>query len=94
MRPVRVATAAAADAAAAVVTGPWALRRVRAVLDGLDDRLALLEYSVWAAPTLEPDTDTGADFVLDAMTAGERSCSASVAVLAARRAPLHPGGGA
>jgi hypothetical protein len=57
----------------------------------LDDRLALLEASLRAAPTMEPDTVT--DFVIDAMTADERS-SDDIVVLAARRVPGHPGGGA
>jgi PAS domain S-box-containing protein len=57
----------------------------------LDDRLALLESALRAAPTMEPDTVT--DFVIDAMTADERS-SDDIVVLAARRVPVHPGGGA
>jgi PAS domain S-box-containing protein len=53
----------------------------------LDDRLALLEASLQAAPAGDPDTIS--DFVIDAMTADERS-SDDVVVLAARRT----GGGA
>jgi serine/threonine-protein kinase RsbW len=53
----------------------------------LDDRLALLEASLRAAPSGDPDTVS--DFVIHAMTADERS-SDDVVVLAARRA----GGGA
>jgi PAS domain S-box-containing protein len=48
----------------------------------LDDRLALLEASLRAAPTMDPDAVS--DFVIDAMTADERS-SDDIAVLAARR---------
>ncbi|HWD55423.1 MAG TPA: SpoIIE family protein phosphatase [Acidimicrobiales bacterium] len=57
----------------------------------LDDRLALLESSLRAAPTMAPDTVS--DFVIDAMTADERSPD-DIVVLAARRTPGHPGGGA
>ncbi|HEY1652433.1 MAG TPA: SpoIIE family protein phosphatase [Acidimicrobiales bacterium] len=55
----------------------------------LDDRLALLESSLRAAATMEPGGVT--DFVIDAMTADER-ISDDVVVLAARRAPVRPGG--
>jgi PAS domain S-box-containing protein len=48
----------------------------------LDDRLALLETSLRSAPTRDPDTVS--DFVIDAMTADERS-SDDIVVLAARR---------
>ena len=54
----------------------------------LDDRLELLESSLRAAPTLEPDSVT--DFVIDAMTADERSPD-DIVVLAARRTPVPPG---
>ncbi len=57
----------------------------------LDDRLELLEASLRAAPTMEPDAVS--DFVIDAMTADERS-SDDVVVLAARRRPEGPGSGA
>ncbi len=57
----------------------------------LDDRLALLEASLRSAPTMEPATVS--DFVIDAMTADERS-SDDVVVLAARRRPEGPGSGA
>ncbi len=50
----------------------------------LDDRLALLEASLRSAPTMEPATVS--DFVIDAMTADERS-SDDIVVLAARREP-------
>jgi PAS domain S-box-containing protein len=50
----------------------------------LDDRLALLEASLRSAPTMEPATVS--DFVIDAMTADERS-SDDIVVLAARRVP-------
>jgi GAF domain-containing protein/PAS domain-containing protein len=48
----------------------------------LDDRLALLEASMRAAPTRDPDAVS--DFVIDAMTADERSTD-DIVVLAARR---------
>jgi PAS domain S-box-containing protein len=60
----------------------------------MDDRLALLEASLRAAPTGDPDTVS--DFVIDAMTADERS-SDDIVVLAARRtgtARTGSGGGA
>jgi PAS domain S-box-containing protein len=57
----------------------------------LDDRLALLESSLRAAPNMEPDTV--AEFVIDAMTADERSPD-DIVVLAARRVPDGLGGGA
>jgi PAS domain S-box-containing protein len=60
----------------------------------MDDRLALLEASLQAAPTMGPATMT--DFVIDAMTADERS-SDDIVVLAARRVPgwagVGPAGG-
>jgi serine phosphatase RsbU (regulator of sigma subunit) len=58
----------------------------------LDDRLALLEASLRAAPTLAPVAVN--DFLIDAMTADHRS-SDDIVVLAARRAaggPEGPGG--
>jgi hypothetical protein len=55
----------------------------------LDDRLALLEASMRAAPTMDPDTVS--DFVIDAMTADERSTD-DIAVLAARRRGAGAGG--
>ena len=55
----------------------------------LDDRLALLEASLRAAPTMEPAT-RDSDFVIDAMTADERS-SDDIVVLAARRTPAGRG---
>jgi PAS domain S-box-containing protein len=48
----------------------------------MDDRLALLEASLRAAPTADPGTVS--DFVIDAMTADERSTD-DIVVLAARR---------
>jgi serine phosphatase RsbU (regulator of sigma subunit) len=60
----------------------------------MDDRLALLEASLREAPTGDPDTVS--DFVIDAMTADERS-SDDIVVLAARRtgtARTGSGGGA
>jgi serine phosphatase RsbU (regulator of sigma subunit) len=54
----------------------------------MDDRLGLLESALQAAPTMEPATVT--DFVIDAMTADERS-SDDIVVLAARRVPGWPG---
>jgi hypothetical protein len=60
----------------------------------MDDRLGLLESALQAAPTMEPATVT--DFVIDAMTADERS-SDDIVVLAARRVPgwsgADPGAG-
>ena len=56
----------------------------------LDDRLALLESSLRSAPTMGPDTVS--DFVIDAMTADERS-SDDIVVLAARRVPAGARGG-
>ena len=56
----------------------------------LDDRLALLESSLRAAPTGDPDTIS--DFVIDAMTADERS-SDDIVVLAARRTRAGTGHG-
>ena len=55
----------------------------------LDDRLALLEASLRDAPTREPAAVT--DYVIDAMTADERS-SDDIVVLAARRVPAGTAG--
>jgi PAS domain S-box-containing protein len=55
----------------------------------LDDRLALLEASMRAAPSRDPDTVS--DFVIDAMTADERSTD-DIVVLAARRLGAGAGG--
>jgi serine/threonine-protein kinase RsbW len=57
----------------------------------LDDRLALLEASLRAAPPGDPDTVS--DFVIGAMAADQRS-SDDIVVLPAQRAPTGAGGGA
>jgi serine/threonine-protein kinase RsbW len=58
----------------------------------LDDRLALLEASLRSAPILEPAAVS--DFVIDAMTADERSSDDIVVLAAARRAADGPRRGA
>jgi hypothetical protein len=53
----------------------------------LDERLALLESSLRASPSSDPDLV--ADFVIDAMTSDARS-SDDIVVLSARRQSVDP----